>query len=226
MSLLIALLDQRESSNFCSARFQYFKNARQLIDITDCRDLTSLQAILFMILFLQSSAKMSTCYSYIGVALRSSLRMGLHRSVTNEFNPIERETRKRIFWVVRKMDIYVGALIGLPQMLSDDDIDQDQPAEIDDECIRVDGVTPMPEGQVSLLAASNAHTRLIQILQQVVKSIYPTKGLEHAEKAKNNRSYVVSHTRIQEIERMLQQWMEDLPMALRPSDGAPPHLTR
>lgn len=78
------------------------------MDVTDCRDLSSLQALLIMIMFLQASSKLSTCYSHIGIALRSALRMGLHRSVPNQFSPIEQETRKRIFWVIRNQDIYVG----------------------------------------------------------------------------------------------------------------------
>lgn len=78
------------------------------MDVTDCRDLSSLQALLIMIMFLQASSKLSTCYSHIGIALRSALRMGLHRSIPNQFSPIEQETRKRIFWVIRNQDIYVG----------------------------------------------------------------------------------------------------------------------
>ena len=59
---------------------------------------------------------------------RSALRMGLHRSYAGQFNPIEAEIRKRVFWIVRKLDIYVGAMLGLPQTLSDDDIDQGLPS--------------------------------------------------------------------------------------------------
>lgn len=77
------------------------------MDVTDCRDLTSLQALIHMIMFLQCSAKLSTCYSFIGVALRSALRMGLHRSFSDSFNPIEAEMRRRCFWIIRKMDIFV-----------------------------------------------------------------------------------------------------------------------
>src|ERR1700760_55 len=146
------------------------------MDIADCRDLRALQAVVFMILFLQSSANLSTCYSYIGIALRSALRMGLHRNLTGTFNPIERETRKRVFWIVRKMDTYVSALLGFPHMLSDDDIDQELPVEVDDEYITKDGIRPMPPGRTSLYAASNAHTRLMEILSRVIKHIYPTKG--------------------------------------------------
>lgn len=80
-------------------------------DVTDCRDLVSLQALLFMIMFLQASAKLSTCCSHLGIALRSAVRMGLHRCVPNHFSPIEHEIRKRTFWVIRNMDIYIGVFL-------------------------------------------------------------------------------------------------------------------
>jgi len=179
-----------------------------------------------MVMFLQSSARLSTCYSYIGVALRAALRLGLHRFIPNKLNPIEQETRKRMFWVIRKMDIYVSTMLGLPLMLSDDDIDQEFPREIDDEHIKADKILSQPEGRLSILTSTNAHTRLVQILQKVMKYVYPIKGLEHAARSSSERAYVVSHSKIREIERDLQAWMEDLPMALRPSDDAPKSLAR
>lgn len=197
------------------------------MEITDCRDLTSLQTILFMILFLQSSAKLSTCYSHIGIALTSSIRMGLHRSVPVNFNPVERETRKRIFWVIRKMDTYVSALLGLPQLLSDDDIDQEMPIEVDDEFITTEEVLPMPSRRISVMAAFNAHSRLVQILAKTAKYIYPNKNLAHAHAhSKSRHSYMVSHAKIREIEQDLQEWMKNLPMDLRPGGDVRPELAR
>lgn len=196
-----------------------------MVDVTDCRDLTSLQTILYMILFLQSSARLSTCYAYLGIVLRSSIRMGLHRSVSNAFNPVELELRKRIFWIIRKLDIYVGALLGLPQMLSNDDIDQEMPLEIDDEYITTERVSPMPPGKLSVFTAFNAHTRLVEILAKTVKYIYPIKGNEQL-RGGNNQSYVVSHTKIREIEQDLQAWMENLPMPFRPGEEASPEFMR
>jgi hypothetical protein len=182
------------------------------------RDIVSLQAVLFMILFLQSSANLSTCYSYIGIALRSALRMGLHRNLSGNFNPIERETRRRVFWIVRKMDTYVSALLGFPRMLSDDDIDQELPLEIDDENITKDGVIPMPAGTTSLYAASNAHTKLMSILAKVIKYIYPIKGVEQSIKKgpSTTAPYIISHAKIREIEKDLADWLDKLPMDLRP----------
>ncbi|KAF7190086.1 hypothetical protein HII31_08417 [Pseudocercospora fuligena] len=203
--------------------FTYFKTARQLMDIADCRDLSSIQAVVFMILFLQSSAKMSQCYAYVGVALRSALRMGLHRAAAGRFDPIEAESRKRVFWVVRKMDTYVGAMLGLPQTLSDDDIDQEFPTEVDDEYVTKDGILPMPEGVVSLTTAFNAHTRLVLILQKIVRVIYPIK-VQSAESS-GDKSYSIPFSTIREIEGELEDWKNSLPPILTPCD-APPRYAR
>ncbi|KAL8778530.1 MAG: hypothetical protein Q9194_001944 [Teloschistes cf. exilis] len=202
--------------------FTWFQVSRQLMDATACRDLVSLQALLFMIMFLQASAKLSTCYSHIGIALRSAVRMGLHRSVSNEFCPIEKETRKRTFWVIRNMDIYVGALLGLPIMLSDDDIDQEFPLEVDDACITSDGILPMPPGRTSLMTAFNAHIRLVKIMAKTVRYVYPL----HTMRGNKKHAYVVQYAKIREVEQDMQQWMEDLPMALRPGGEALPELLR
>ena len=194
------------------------------MDITECRDIPSLQAIICMIMFLQSTAKLSTCWSYVGIALHSALRMGLHRSIKGHFNPIEREERKRTFWLIQKMDIYVGAMLGLPTMLQDDDVDQEYPLEIDDEFITAKGILPMPAGTMPLMAASNAHSRMVKILQKIIRYIYPIKHIQHAHNKK--KSYLVSHAKVREIERDLQEWMEKLPMFLRPGGAVSPELAR
>jgi hypothetical protein len=205
--------------------FKYFRISRQLLDIADCRNLTSLQAIIYMIFFLQCSAKLSTCYSYIGVALRSALRMGLHRSFRGNFNLIEAEERKRAFWVAKKMDTYVGAILGLPHSLQDEDIDQELPLEVDDEYITETEILPMPENEISIQAAGNAHTKLNFILAKIVRVVYPIKG--HSSKTGGiPNSYSVSYAKIREIEKDLQDWMDRLPMTLRPGGEARPIIVR
>ena len=194
-----------------------------MLDITDCRDLITIQTIFFMIIFLQSSAKLSTCYAYIGIALRACCRLGLHRNLPNKFDPIELEERKRVFWLVRKIDTYVGAMLGLPQMLSEEDIDQEFPAEIHDDYITADGIQAPPLGTFPLIKATNAHTRLTNILRKVVRFIYPIKG---SAALLAGDKYTISHGRIRELERDLQHWMDELPMELRPSENAGMELSR
>ncbi|KAI5273894.1 hypothetical protein E4T47_02847 [Aureobasidium subglaciale] len=207
--------------------FKYFRTARQLLDIADCRDLTSIQAVLYMISFLQCSAKLSQCYAYVGVALRSALRMGLHRSnpsFNRTFNPIEAETRKRVFWTIRKMDIYVGAMLGLPQTLSEEDIDQEYPLEIDDEYITEEGILPMPEGITPLTTVFNAHSRLVELLIKIVRNVYPIRAKDV--QSNMDRSYTVPFSVIRDIENDLETWKSNLPAGLDPCNNSNPKLTR
>lgn len=87
---------------------KYYTSARILLqDVTDCRDLTSLQGLLFLILFLQSTSNLSACYSFLGIASRAALRMGLHRHLPQaNFTPLVTELRRRIFYFIRQLDIY------------------------------------------------------------------------------------------------------------------------
>ncbi|KAF2032377.1 hypothetical protein EK21DRAFT_60926 [Setomelanomma holmii] len=217
-------LDKATYETLIDEGYKYFKAARQLIDVTDCRDLVSLQAIIFMIQFLQSSAKLSTCYAYIGVALRSALRMGLHRSFNTSFNPIEAETRKRIFWVIRRMDSYVGAMLGLPRFLEDEDIDQEWPAEVDDDYITENGILSMPEGTISVMSAFNAHTRIVRVLSKICKVVYPIKGTQSG--GSDSVTYTVSYSKIRELEQDLSQWLDELPVALKPGGAESPLIIR
>ena len=197
-----------------------------MIDITDCRDLDSLQAVIFMVIFLQCSARLSTCYTHIGIALRSAIRMGLHRSLPTHFDPIERESRKRVFWSIRTMDIYVATLLGLPKSLSDKDIDQDLPAPVDDRCITLDGIQPMPQGAISLQAGANAQTRLVKVMTTIIKHVYPIKGVVSPSDGHGTHSYMVSHAKVREIEQNLHEWTDQLPAPLHIGAGAPRHLAR
>ncbi|KAI0455194.1 hypothetical protein F5B21DRAFT_207945 [Xylaria acuta] len=209
----------------------YYSSARFLLqDITECRDLISLQALLFMILFLQSISNLSTCYGFVGIALRSALRMGLHRHLPHiKLDPIESETRRRVFYICRQMDTYVSALLGFPLLLNDDDIDQLLPTAVDDQFITKEGITTPPPGTPSYIEAFNAHVKLMDLLSKVVKNVYPLKRIDPKEAdgdESQHGSYMVSYSRIKEMEEELQQWNEQLPFAWRPNPDGPVEVVR
>ena len=196
-----------------------------MLNLTDLRDLTSLQAVLFLVLYLQCSSRLSTCYAYIGILTRSAARMGLHRSLSTKFDPIEQQIRKRVFWTIIKMDIYIGALLGLPMGIDHDEMDQDLAFEVDDEYITSEKVSQQPPEKMSLMCACNAHTRLVLILKKIMRNVYPiTKGLESANHG--DKGYMVSFAKVREIEKDLECWRETLPEPLRPGSEAPPDTVR
>ncbi|KAK6510341.1 hypothetical protein TWF506_009457 [Arthrobotrys conoides] len=216
--------DKLGISNVLDEGAKYFAAGRKLTDITDCRDVTSLQGVLLMIIFLQSSAKLATCYSYIGIAVSASFRLGLHRKIPFP-DPVEAEVRKRIFCTIQKMDISISALIGLPRMVHDEDIDQEYPTEVDDQHITKDGITAGALGEPNSTSAANAHTRLVQILGKVIKKIYPIKGLQPSTYGKR-AGYMISYAVVRGIEQDLAKWQEELPPYLRRGDDSPPRFLR
>lgn len=216
---------------------KYYRSARALLqDITECRDLTSLQALLFIIYFLQATSNLSACYAFVGIALRSALRMGLHRHLQHDqIDTIEDETRRRVFYVIRQMDIYVSTLLGFPLMLNSDDVDQPYPTEVDDEFITSRMILQPPPGSSSFYVAFNAHTRLMEILAKITKYVYPMKGSDQSVRSmKSNKSggsnsttsYAIKYSRIKEIEADLHSWYERLPEKWRPSPDGPIEVVR
>ncbi|KAK3938339.1 putative transcriptional regulatory protein [Diplogelasinospora grovesii] len=209
---------------------KYYASARLILqDIAECRDMISLQGLIFMILFLQATSHISGCYAFIGIALRSSLRMGLHRHLPHvSITPIEDQTRRRVFHVVRQMDIYVSAILGFPMLLRDEDVDQPRPTEVDDEYITQEAILTPPPGTPSFFQAFNAHSRLMAMLAKVVKHIYPLKGVEECvmNGGRPNATYMISYARIKEIERELHEWYEQLPIYWRPSPEGPIEVIR
>ncbi|KAI5459561.1 fungal-specific transcription factor domain-containing protein [Mariannaea sp. PMI_226] len=205
--------------------YKYYTSARlYLQDITECRDITTLQALVFIIQFLQATGNLSSCYTFVGVALRSALRMGLHRHLPHaSMNLIVKETRRRIFHTIRQTDIFLSTTLGLPLLLQEKDIDQPLPTEVNDEYITQDGFLTPPAGMNSFLEAFNAHTKLMQILARIVEQLYPPKGTE---RSPSNVTYKISCSHIKEIESELQAWSEHLPEAWRPGVGRNTQDTR
>ncbi|KAF5211171.1 Fungal specific transcription factor domain family protein [Clavispora lusitaniae] len=203
--------------------FKYFLEARKLIDITNVGDIPSIQTIVMMIIYLQCSARLSTCYSYIGIALRSALKEGLHRNLSifqsskRKLDPIEVDTRKRLFFTIYKMDIYINSLLGLPRSISEDEFDQEFPVELDDEYITREAyLFDKQEGRLSSAGCANHHTKLTIILSEIMKELYPIKA-----KPKNSADAKLSggiHDKVTELEFKLKKWLENLPAELKPTD--------
>ena len=200
-------------------RINYFRAAQALLGAADCRDTTSLQAIVCVIIYLQSSGSMHSCYSYISIAISASLQMGLHRSSASaHLDPVQRETRSRLFWVIQTMATYVTTLLGLPTTLSDEDIDQELPLCVGDENL----TTPSSPLATSRMTAVNAHIRLIRIMRNLVHEIYP-----RAKRSGNKigEPYRVNYALIVKYEEELDLWFQGLP-APTPTDSIQPDNLR
>ncbi|KAE8420037.1 fungal-specific transcription factor domain-containing protein [Aspergillus pseudocaelatus] len=192
----------------------YFDWAVKFLNFDECQDLVSLQAVCFLVIYLQSSGQLEQCYSYVGVALRSAVALGLHRRRNTVVNPVEREIGKRVFWVVWRMDIYSSSMLGIPPMLSTDLIDQSLPEPID---------VPYSHGYIAscasvdsklLLAGANAHIELTLIMPKVTRLIKAFKRRMPSRTI--DLQGLIDHSDMVELEQQLRTWFQNLPSQLLP----------
>ena len=88
-----------------------------MIDSTQCQDLTSFQILICFTFFLISTARLASAHAHahIGLACSATLRLRLHfwSNHDNRLSKEERDTRRRVFWSVVKLDRYSSAVLGL-----------------------------------------------------------------------------------------------------------------
>ncbi|KAL5048682.1 hypothetical protein BDW71DRAFT_16674 [Aspergillus fruticulosus] len=202
----------------------YYEKSLQLQNIADCKDLISLQAIFFKILYLLSTTRVFTCYTYVSAALSVALRMGLHRleSSVAHLDLIQRETGKRVFWAVWTLTNEVAATCGLPVLLSNEEIDQETPIEVNDSYVEARQILQQPEGEVCLTTIATIYRRLHHVFQKARKRIY-SENQSNLLQSESIGGYPVSMSKLKGIEEQLHQWVRELPVQLVLGNGPENH---
>lgn len=192
---------------------KFFKKARDLINFEEITDIFSIQTLFMMTIFLQCSASLKSCYYYIGIAKRLALRERLHRK-SSLVGPtlIHDESKKRLFWSIYKVDIYLNCILGLPCSTLENNVDQELPLDIDDEKITTvsklsdfTGTLNDSNRIISSCGMNNEHTNLILIMSRIYEMLY----------ALNLKILEVTKTQIEMFEDDLQKWYINLPYPLK-----------
>lgn len=148
---------------------------------------------------------MSTSYSYICIAVSTSLQMGLFEDDSpHGISESEKLCRRQIFAVLNIMDTYVTVALGLPKTLRN---------------VVSNQVLPAPTKPLTItepLAGTYAHAQLILILAAAVELIHPpTRPI-----SEKNGFYAVEYCKITAIEQQLEAWFAQLPPLPSISDPA------
>src|ERR1700742_3975947 len=89
---------------------RHFLLARKELDIAQCADLIPMQTILCLITFLVTTSRLTSAYTYLGIACTSALRLGLHKEIGNDVSlpETQQEARLRIMLAVLQLDTFVS----------------------------------------------------------------------------------------------------------------------
>ncbi|KAJ6021172.1 hypothetical protein N7540_006676 [Penicillium herquei] len=196
-------MDQLDTTELSGT--QYYEKSRELQDIADSKDLISLQAVVFKILFLLVSSRVFTCYTYIITALSLVIRMGLHRGFTNSQNFISQETSKRVFWALWVVASDTSIICGLPMLLNYDLIDQESPVEVNDIYIEQERISQPTSNEFCYVTAANTYRRLQIILQDVTIHIYSENRVIEGHGV-GIMSHAVSVETLKSLENDLKSW--------------------
>ncbi|MCJ1386096.1 hypothetical protein MMC17_009221 [Xylographa soralifera] len=142
---------------------------------------------------------------YKGVAVALSYRLGLHQSQKRfSFGALTRETRKKVLWSLYTLDCFSAAVMGVPKLLTDSDIQTELPADVDDENVTERGFQPALPGESTKLSSALALFRLAKIISRVLQEVYPADAARET-----------SLQKIGTLSDELDEWNNDLAPRLR-----------
>ncbi|KAL8966265.1 MAG: hypothetical protein Q9197_006081 [Variospora fuerteventurae] len=167
--------------------------------------LATLQCLILAQLYCVAKADFNQLLHYKGIAISLSHRLELHQSQKRfALGALTGETRKRVFWTLYTLDCFSAALLGLPMLLTEDDIHAEYPVDIDDENVSEGGFQPTLPGESTRLSSALALFRGSRILSRVLDQLYPA-----------SLAYDLSLQRIGMLNDELDMWLSDLPSHLR-----------
>lgn len=148
----------------------------------------------------------------VGASYKLSIRLQLHDEASyRSLNPIERELRKRIFWLQYGADKTISAIDGAPSVWHEQDCGEvTLPSPVDDEYITEEGYLDQPDDQTPTLAGFYYISKLFRLLGQItdkrrIDRLRPPSG-------------VLLQMRISEVEQIFHQvmtLMDNAPEALK-----------
>jgi hypothetical protein len=100
----------------------------------EARSIENIEAMVLLVVYHLRTASSHGMWYMIGLAMRTSIDLGLHRKA-NEANmdPFTTQIRRRLFWTVYYLERVVSMSLGRPFSISDRHIDLDLPLDVNDD---------------------------------------------------------------------------------------------
>lgn len=123
--------------------------------------------------FILATNDQVSCYLLLGIAIRLALRMGLHRDpdkVCGSLTPFEAEIRRRLWHLLKQIDLLASFHIGLPSMVESIDSDTELPQNLNDDdftCTMTTLPPPRPNNEVTTTSYLINKSRICEVFGQI-----------------------------------------------------------
>ncbi|KAJ5091490.1 hypothetical protein NUU61_006360 [Penicillium alfredii] len=165
----------------------------------------SLQCFVLAQIYCMTKSDYRSLLRYRALAVDICHQLGLHQNQENvTANPLERETRKKVFWCQYVLDRFCSALTGLPVLLREDDVQTEYPVDVDDENVTETGFLPTLPGECTRISSALALFGVSRILNKALGDFFPSKT-----------GYDIYVSKVRLVARELDEWLQNLPPHLR-----------
>lgn len=124
-----------DNSDLDISFYQEARGYLQQVSVFETGNLTLVQALLLLSNYAQKRDKPNTGWNYLGLAVRMSMSLGLHKEFPSwKISLLQREVRRRLWWGVFIFDSGAAKTFGRPILLPDESVmDAKQVLNIHDE---------------------------------------------------------------------------------------------
>jgi len=165
---------------------KYFIAANEQLDAElGSPTLASVQSRFLIVQFLLSSKRPNKAWFLFGTTVQLIMALGLHRNSRNRApnDSIDTECGRRVFWGAYILDKYLSIMLGRPQLLHIEDVDQEFPAAINDEDLASPGITSKVRIRGDcLITALIFHAKLAVIVAKASREQYTIQRLAGRER--------------------------------------------
>ncbi|CAI7614107.1 unnamed protein product [Penicillium glandicola] len=165
---------------------------------------SSLQCFVLGQIYCMTKGDYRTLLRYRAVGVDICHQLGMHENEESSGNPLDDETRKKVFWSQYVLDRFCSALTGLPVLLREGDIEAEYPVDVDDENVTETGFLPTLPGESTRISSALALFRAARILNKALEDLFPSRS-----------GYDVYVSKMRSVTGQLDEWLHTLPPHLR-----------
>ncbi|KAJ5511779.1 hypothetical protein N7453_003882 [Penicillium expansum] len=165
---------------------------------------SSLQCFVLGQIYCMTKGDYRTLLRYRALGVDICHQLGMHENQESSGNPLEDETRKKVFWSQYVLDRFCSALTGLPVLLREEDIETQYPVDVDDENVTETGFLPTLPGESTRISSALALFGAARILNKALDDLFPSKS-----------GYDVCVSKMRSVTGKLEEWLHTLPPHLR-----------
>lgn len=167
-------------ANHRAAR-RHYDIAMRLMQPNLLRDwsLEHVQALLIGARYLQGSSCADECWNVLGLAIRIAYGLCLHRDPPDTEPPPLRETKRRVWYAAYTLDRLMSMVYERPPAIRSAECSVLLPEDLNDDCIRIDGLLyPMPR-RPSAMTFSIEVVKLYRIMEALMTGLTSLTGDLH-----------------------------------------------